>query len=186
MKKIVIVLAILFSTTVAFAQKSNSENKELTKFEQISSQTGRIVKFQDVKTPNISLSFGGFLRASIRLVMGDKDSFFYRIEKPETSSSISRIAMIEYSDLVEINKALVTLSASVDSDLQANPDYLENKFRTEDGLEVGYYISNGKANWFIKLERYSNSTVFPKNQDEIINSFSEAQTKIEELKSKRD
>ena len=94
--------------------------------------------------------------------------------------------MIEYSDLVEINKALVTLSASVDSDLQANPDYLENKFRTEDGLEVGYYISNGKANWFIKLERYSNSTVFPKNQDEIINSFSEAQTKIEELKSKRD
>lgn len=184
MKKIILLITILTST-VAFAQRNDSEDKQLTKFEQISSQTGKIVKFQDVKMPGIGLSFGGVLRTGIRLIMGENEAFFYRIEKPETSSSVSRIAMIEYSDLVEINKALVTLAGAIEGDLAANPDYLENKFRTEDGLEIGYYISNGKANWFIKLERYSNSTVFPKNKDEIINAFYGAQTKIEELMSKR-
>ncbi len=184
MKKVLILIAIL-SSTVAFAQKSDKEDKQLTKFEQISSQTGKIVKFQDVKMPNIALSFGGVLKAGIRLVMGENEAFFYRIEKPETSSSLGRIAMIEYSDLVEINKALETLSSAVDSDLEANPDYLENKFRTVDGLEVGYYVSNGKANWFIKLERYTSSTVFPRNKEEIINSFLEAQSKIESLMEKR-
>ena len=184
MKKILLLLA-LFSTTITFAQRNDKGDKQLTKFEQISSQTGKIVKFQDVKMPGIALSFGGVLKASVRLVMGEDDAFFYRIEKPETSSSLGKIAMIEYSDLVEINKALETLSSAVDSDIAANPDYLENKFRTEDGFEVGYYVSNGKANWFISLERYSSSTVFPKSKEEVINAFSEAQKKIEELKSKR-
>ena len=184
MKKIILLIAIL-STTAAFAQSNDKEDKQLTKFEQISSQTGKIVKFQDVKMPGISQSYGGVLKTSVRLVMGENDVFFYRIEKPETSSSLGKIAMIEYSDLVEINKALETLSSAVDSDISANPDYLENKFRTEDGFEIGYYISNGKANWFIKLERYSSSTVFPKNQEEVIKAFSEAQKKIEDLQSKR-
>lgn len=33
--------------------------------------------------------------------------------------------MIEYSDLVEINKALAKLVAEADTDCSANPDYLE-------------------------------------------------------------
>ena len=184
MKRIIIFLALL-SSTIAFAKNKANEDKQLTKFEQISSQTGRIVKFQDVKMPNIPLSYGGGLKTSIRLVMGDSDSFFYRIEKAESSTSLGHIAMIEYSDLVEINKALETLSSAVDDDVAANPDYLENKFRTEDGFEVGYYVSYAKATWFIKLERYSGSTVFLKSKEDIISSFSAAQVKIEELKTKR-
>ena len=135
---------------------------------------------------------GGQLETSIRLVMKeDCEYFFYRISKPETSSSIARIAMIEYADLVEINKALAILASSVDADLEAKPDYLENKFRTNDGFEVGYYITeNGQtgkkeAKWFIKLERYSGSTVFPRSTKDVLDSFSEAQAKMEELMSQR-
>ena len=91
--------------------------------------------------------------------------------------------MIEYSDLVEINKALAKLASEVDADIASNSDYLENKFRSVDGFEVGYYVSKGDAHWYLKLERYSSSTVFIKDQASIIEAFKEAQTKIEELKA---
>lgn len=90
--------------------------------------------------------------------------------------------MIEYSDLVEINKALAKLCTEVNTDCAANPDYLENKFITNDGFEIGYYVSKGKASWYIKLERYSNSSVFIKNAETLTENFSNAQKKIEELK----
>lgn len=41
---------------------------------------------------------------------------------------------------------MTTLKAEVEKDIAANPDYLENKFVTVDGFQVGYYVSKeGKA-----------------------------------------
>lgn len=91
--------------------------------------------------------------------------------------------MIEYSDLVEINKALAKLVTEVDADCAVDPDYLENRFITDDGFQIGYYVSKGKASWYLKLERYSNSTVFIKNAAELTTNFTAAQKKIEELKA---
>jgi len=181
MKKLIIVLAMMMPIA-SFAQ-SESE-KKLTKFEQFTSKTGRISKFVDVKMPNIPESFMGSLDTSIRTLMGEEsNSYFYRIEERETSRSVAHIAMIEYSDLVEINKALAKLVSEVDADCSANPDYLENRFITEDGFQIGYYVSKGKASWYLKLERYSNSTVFIKNAEALTTNFPAAQKKIEELKA---
>lgn len=172
---------------MAVAQKKVKEEK-LTKFEQVSSETGRILKFQDVKLPSIPVTMGPDLKASVRLVMGDQEFFFLRIEKPETSSSIARIAMIEYSDLVEINKALATLSAAIEDDLEAKPDYLENEFVTEDNFIIGYYISYNKTNvinkahWFIKID---GGYAYLRNTEEVLKVFSDAQRKAEELIAKR-
>ena len=91
--------------------------------------------------------------------------------------------MIEYSDLVEINKALTKLASEVEADVASNPDHLENKFRTEDGFEVGYFVSKGEANWYLKLVRYSRHTVIVKNKTVVIDAFKNAQAKIEELKA---
>ena len=119
---------------------SNAQNdaaKKLTKFELITSKTGRIFKFVDVRMPSIPESFLGSLSTSIRTAMGEQfNSYFYRIEEPETNRSVAHIAMIEYSDLVEINKALAKLVAEADTDCSANPDYLENRFVTNDGFEI--------------------------------------------------
>ncbi|MBR6841704.1 MAG: hypothetical protein IKM77_05320 [Prevotella sp.] len=116
--------------------------------------------------------------------MGEEsNSYFYRIEERETSRSVAHIAMIEYSDLVEINKALTKLVSEVEADCAANPDYLENRFITEDGFQIGYYVSKGKASWYLKLERYSSSTVFIKNAEALTSNFPAAQKKIEELKA---
>ena len=47
---------------------------------------------------------------------------------------------------IRIHK-LAKLVAEADTDCSANPDYLENRFVTNDGFEIGYYVSKGKANW---------------------------------------
>lgn len=54
MKKILLVLLVLMPL-VSFAQ--NDAAKKLTKFEQLSSKTGKISKFVDVNLPNIPLNF---------------------------------------------------------------------------------------------------------------------------------
>ena len=175
MRKILFIL--LFTPLVTFAQ--NETNKPQTKFEQLASKTGRILKFVDVKMPP-RLSY---LECNIRIIMDEQlNRYFFRIEKPETPSSLEKIAMIEYSDLVEINKALKKLLSEVENDCASNPDYLENKFITEDGFRIGYYVDNGKANWFIKIEPYGESTVFIK-KEVLAEQFPAAQRKIEELKA---
>ena len=183
MKKIVmIMLMALMMPVVSNAQ--NDAAKKLTKFEQITSKTGRIFKFVDVRMPSIPKNLFGSVSTGIRTAMGEQfNSYFYRIEDPETNRSVAHIAMIEYSDLVEINKALAKLAAEADTDCSANPDYLENRFVTNDGFEIGYYVSKGKASWYMKLERYSSSTVFVKNAESLTTNFQDAQKKIEELKA---
>lgn len=53
---------------------------------------------------------------------------------------------------IRIHK-LAKLVAEADTDCSANPDYLENRFVTNDGFEIGYYVSKGKANWQMKLKK---------------------------------
>lgn len=180
MKKILLAM-VMFLPSVIFAQED--AKKQMTKFEEFTSKTGSIVKFIDVEMPRLPLSYSGSLNTGIRSIKVGSNAYFYRLEKAETSSSISKIAMIEYSDLVEINKALIKLGSEVNIDVASEPDYLENKFKTVDGFEVGYYISEGQAHWFLKLERYSSSTVFVRNQSVIVEAFKNAQAKIEELKA---
>ena len=177
MKKLLVVMAMLLPLAT-FAQ--NTEDvKKLTKFEEFSSKTGSIVKFVDVKMPRISLSSCGNLDTGIRTFKSGNNAYFYRLDRPETIET----AMIEYSDLVEINKALTKLASEVEADVASNPDHLENKFRTEDGFEVGYFVSKGEANWYLKLVRYSRHTVIVKNKTVVIDAFKNAQAKIEELKA---
>ena len=173
------ILFLLLSISISSLAQDDSE-KVQTKFEQLASRTGKLSKFFDVTMPKLS-----YLETSVRVVLGENENtYFYRIEKPETSATISKIAMIEYSDLVEINKALTKLLNDVDADCALNPDYLENRFITEDGFRIGYYVDKGKANWFIRLERYGKSTVFIK-KEVLAENFPAAQKKIEELKNSK-
>ncbi len=179
MKKILLAMAMLLPLAT-FAQEE--AKKEVTKFEEFTSKTGSIVKFVDVNMPKLSTISWGSLETSIRTIKGGNNAYFYRLEKAAYLSSTAKIAMIEYSDLVEINKALAILASEIDVDIASNPDYLENKFRTVDGFVVGYYVNKEEAKWYIKFDRYSGSA-FIKNQTVLIDAFKNAQAKIEELKA---
>lgn len=173
---------MLLPHAFCFSQDIKRDSEKVqTKMEQFVSQSGVIIKFTDT---NLSKIKAGTTAAETRirkLNSGDDVRFFYQIEKPGQYGSST--ASVEYSDLLEVMKAFNSLKTELDSDVSSNPDYLENKYITEDGFQVGYYVSKGKATWYIKLEKYgSDKTLFIRDLESIESNFLEAKNKIEELK----
>ena|SRR5690554_5987285 len=173
-------LTIMSVATYGQDVKKEAENIK-TKMDVFASKTGSITKFVDTKLPNLKATYGSAQTRIRKITNGTTSAFFYQIEKEGKYSS--NTASIEYSDLTEILKALKVLKTDVANDVSANPDYMENKFVTVDGFQVGYFISGGKASWYIKLEKYgSDNTLFIDNGDTIETAFTDAKNKIDELK----
>lgn len=182
-KKTALVLLVWSLTINAFGQElKKTPQKVETKMEAFASKTGIIIKYIDIKLPDIKLLYGLVAETRIRkIISGSETSFFYQIENQGKYGSST--ASIEYSDLLEVIKAIKSLKTEVDKDVALNPDYLENKFTTADGFQVGYYVSKGKATWYLSLEKYgSDNTIFVKDSDSIESVFTDAKAKIEELK----
>lgn len=184
MKATTLLIALLFSAISIYAQDVKTDAKTVkTKMDVFASKTGIITKFTDSNLEGIKSSNGMKAETRIRIVnSGSLVTYFYQIEKQGKYGS--SIASIEYSDLLELIKALETLRSQEENDVIANPDYLENKFITEDGFQAGYYIRRAKSTWFLKLEKYgSDKTLFVKDMETIMVSFIEARNKIDQLKN---
>ena len=146
------------------------------------SQTGVILKFEDYELPKVKLSYGIAESKIRKITSGDRQQYFLQISKKGEYDT--KVASIAYEDLLEIIKALSTLEEASQKDINnADSDYLENKFITDDGFQVGYYISKDKLVWYMKLERYgSGTTIFLKDYDSVKLAFTEGESKMEALK----
>lgn len=181
-KKIILLFSWFLIVISLNAQDvKNDESEGKTKIDAFSSKTGVITKYTDYNLGIIKTSFTEIAETRIRkLTSGTSVLYFYQIEK--TGKYGNSTGSIEYTDLLEMAKALKTLEGEVDKDVASDPDYMENKFVTVDGFQVGYSISKGKANWFLKLEKFSSDkTLFINSVDIIISAFDKAIAKIEEL-----
>lgn len=178
--KTAVAFALISVSSFAQDVKKEAQKKE-TKMDLFSSKTGTIIKFIDTKLSPMKTSYSN-LETRVRKIVGNAEPhYFYQIEKQAQYSNPT--ASIEYSDLLEIIKAFNVLKTETEKDVLSNPDYLENKFTTEDGFQLGYYVSNGKLVWYIRLEKYgSDNTVFIKDVQTLEASLLEAKNKIEELK----
>lgn len=148
----------------------------MTRFE---SERGIVRKYIDVKLNNLpNSSLFTSYKAIIRTYFGDsKNSYFYIVEEYEKNTVIKRAA-IEYSDLLEVIRAINQISTEEENDCKSNPEYLRNQFITIDGVSVGYYVRDKKSNWFIS----DDGTFWVKNFNELSKSLNEAKEKIEFLK----
>lgn len=179
-KQLLISIAFVCTLTASKAQEIKKE-VEKTKMDLFVSKTGTITKFVETKLPKLKTSFTSCETKIRKIMSGNVVGYFYQIEKKGQYDD--KVASIEYSDLIEILKALTALKDQVNNDIASNPDYLENKFITVDGFQIGYYVEKGKASWYIKLERYgSDSTLFVDQSDTIEIAFSNAKNSIDELK----
>ncbi len=182
MKKILSILTLLLFIN-SYSQVTDKEaEKERTKIDAFYSKTGSIIKITDYKVAGIKVLYNGLTKTRVRKIKsGTLITYFFQIEKiGEYSSSV---ASIEYSDLIEVIKALTPLKSEIEKDIASNSEYLENKFTTVDGFKVGYFVNKGKATWFMKLEKYgSDNTIYVENIETIEKTFEEAKNKIEELK----
>jgi len=181
-KHLLLALAIIVGSIASGAQDTKKEAETLkTKMDAFVSKTGTINKFVDVNLPALKSSYDRSETRVRKITNLSGTAYFYQIVKKGQYSNTT--ASIEYSDLLEVLKALKVLKTDVEKDLAANPDYLENKFVTVDGFQVGYYVSNKKVTWYLKLEKYgSDNTLFISDGDVVESAFTEAKAKIEELK----
>ena len=182
MKKHLVLMLLLFSSIIIAQEEKKDSETVKTKMDVFASKTGVITKFVDYNLPQVKGSYGAISDARVRkIVSGTTSLFFYQIIKEGKYSNST--ASIEYTDLLEVIKALKSLKVDVEKDIQSAPDYLENKFTTVDGFQVGYYVSKGKAVWYLKLEKYgSDNTLFVNDAEALESSFDSAKLKIEELK----
>jgi len=185
MKKVIFLFASLMCAFVINSQELKNENESVkSKMDVFASKTGVITKFTDTKLNSIRTTYGIKVETRIRKVnSGSLITYFYQIEKPGKVSGIST-ASIEYSDLIEIINAIQILKTEFEIDILGYPYYLENKFITEDGFQVGYYIGKGKGHWFLRLEEYgSDKTIFVKDFGSVEISFNQAMDMIKILKN---
>lgn len=182
MKQLLVVAIALIASISSYSQQTPAVQQKETKFEQFNSKFGTIVRTVSYPIPDIKRRFGKGETEVVKLTNGNNESrYFLKITNEGQYSTAD--AVIEYTDILEILKALAVLKQSETSDL-SSPYYLESKFGTSDGFEVGYYILSGKSNWYLRLEKIGrDATIFPTGtSSDIEQIFVNAKTKIEELK----
>ena len=180
MKKLLLILLCL--PMIGFGQNKNEENKQLSKMDLFTSKTGSIIKYIDYSVTDIKGSYSTGEAKVRQIIVGESIGYFFQISK--TGKYSTKTASIEYSDLLEVIRAINTLKEDSSSDIISVGDYLENKFVTDDGFQIGYYISNQKAVWYITLEKYgSDNNIFIKEIKDVEISLIEAKNKIDSLKT---
>lgn len=157
-----------------------SELKQVTKFEEFSSKNGILTKFIDYKLPNVPTVYGGAESRVRKVYSGNDVKLFCQIAKDGQYGT--RTASIDQEELEDMIKALDALIESVDKDISSNPDYLENKYVSDDGGQLGYLINKGKPAWYMQLEKYGrDNTIFLKNPDAIKQSLADAKMKMSSI-----
>lgn len=160
----------------------NDSIVRVTKYSALETKKGVVIKFVDKNIDDIKYNASSFgLPCKIRTFHNNEGNSYFVI-----ISSTQKKAMIEYSDLVEVNKAFEKLFKEVDSDCSLDPDYLENKYITDDGFKIGYYVRKGKAHWYFDLDFYSIGGYFDlKKPYDFSKGLKEAQNEIEKMKKNK-
>jgi len=184
MRNMYLSLVILLLAFKVNAQEAKDAKEASTKMDAIASKTGSIIKFIDYSMPDLSSSSkSNYPVAKTRIrkfIVGGNTEYFYQISR---TGEYGTTASIAYEDLIEVVKAMTSLKNEAMSDNTLNPDYMENKFITADGFEIGYYIEKAKVVWFIVINKYVSGTTVSINDYSILESaFNAAKQKIDELK----
>jgi len=178
MKKFAVSLVCMFLfSTLIFSQEKSAPQ---TKFDQFLSSTGKIIRFEDFNLSKIKTDYDIIDSKVRKFSVGSDTKYFYQLSFEAKYGT--KTASIEYSDLVEILKAVEVLITNAANDKISATDYLESKFVT-DGFEIGYYISESELKWYMDLEKYgSEGVVFLSDISLIKQAMISGQEKIEKLK----
>ncbi|MBO0933645.1 hypothetical protein [Fibrella aquatilis] len=184
-------LLFTFCLNAAFCQQAENPDNEKSSLERFLSRNGEMILLTDYKLPNMNLGLSGVAEAKIRRAsIATETKFYYALSKERQFSSMNWF--IEYSDLLEIIKAVAVLKSGFADAVKGEAFYKENRFATKDGVRVGYFIEDGKAKWFITADRNINTPIFKLAGTVLFNEVAllektlfEGRHKIEELMNQK-
>ena len=190
MKKLFLIMVLLPLGLWAQEDKLQEENINPTKYEILISKAGNLIKYEDIKHEIISSDGLAGIYTCIRKVYGKPNRYFYvlsdNIKSFQSPLKKGSMAFIEYSDLIEVNKALDKMSSEAKTDHESKPYNLVNMFCTVDNFCIGYRTGvktaefDASLSYFIQLEKYQGYYKISK-EEKMIEIFKTAQAKIEEL-----
>ena len=169
-----------FSQNETISQEDNPTSvKKETKYDRFFSNYGSFLRFAQYKLPKFDFQKDWINETSIREfidVNSGEKSYFLRIRSgyPRQTESIA------YEDLIKIIDAIKQLKAQFAKDSQVG-DYLEFRFTTDDGMQIGYYYSDNKPTWFMTVK---DDVRYFKKDFNFEEAFENAKMKIEELMAK--
>ena len=190
------ILACIFCVSAVSAQKEKDIQEQLlkilqnkqTSFQEFERDLGNHIKYREYKIKEgvTTSGFGlGDIFFKVRHYTKANSCFLILSEKNTKS-----LAMIDYNDLLEINKNLPILMNEAPVDCNDSPDYLDNQFKTKDGFKIGYYIENEKEkkkneiNWFISYDcDWKHYVIGISDIASMRNKLQEVQLKMESLLS---
>ncbi len=187
MKKLLFLLLILVPWSV-MAQDNDEERDSVrsnTKYGVMFLKKGVFIKFEDFKVQKYPYTVDSNIpkiKASIRNFYGtNKNIYFIKLRIGNTW------VFIEYSDLVEINKAIEKLKYEVDYDCLKMPEYIKNAYISDDDFVVGYWVEKklGKytPTWYFDFDNSNRYLPIIRNIDinKVSKMFQEKQAEIEEM-----
>lgn len=181
MKEIIVALW----TLTAFSSTSHSQSvsaKAQSKIDRATSKQGVTLRLEDYTLTKLQ---GLYVAASTRLRTIEshniEEYFLQFVKKTNRGQEVTTIAE---SDLDGLVQALTDLKLSLAEDRKSNHEYLEKKYITEDDVELGYFISREKINWYLSSGKYKQSSLFFRDTQQIESIFRLTDEKIKELKLK--
>ena len=186
MKKLFLIAMLLLASRLAMAQVTYVRVEEhKTKYEQLTQQTNVQCKISDYDISTLYAQLFHDFETSVRVVVVDGSAlYFYRIYRKETKEQPAIEALVAYDDFVEIETRFAAMMEEERKDRGARKDYCENFYRTEDGFQIGYYMKNRQTNWYMVMDRYSDTKVIFDNATKLKDHFKKALAKFEEVKKK--
>ena len=170
-------IVLIFLIGMIFCQ----EEKSLTKMDRFISNVGSIMKLENFKLPDVEGYYEVVTSKVRRATSQDEEMYFLQFVKKEKYSD--KVASIAEEDLVDVIEALDNLIIKSQSE-DSSADYLEHKFTTEDGFQIGYGGSDiNELLWFMTLEKYGDATVLFKDCWTLQKALKAGQDKIKELKA---
>ena len=165
-----------------------SQEKSLSKMDKFLESSGNILRLENYSIEGLMSAREDFIEAKIRRATSGNESQYFLLLSNESGGKYSktRIASIAEEDLNKLLSSMNTLKQQAKSE-PGNISYVENKFITDDGFQVGYFTQEDDKItilWFITLERYGDATFLFRDSTGLEATFNEAQAKIKEVRAK--
>jgi hypothetical protein len=159
------------------------EEKSISKMDRFISNVGSIMKLENFTLPDVE-GYNEVITSKVRRATS-KDDVAYFLQFVKKDKYKSKVASIAEDDLRDVIKAMDNLILQSNNE-SSTANYLENKFTTEDGFQLGYGGADvNNLLWFMTLEKYGESTILFKEHLSIKKALLNGLDKINSLKDNK-